>query len=200
MFFTGTETHPGAPPTGTNQSTAPLGGGAVLNIGYALKQFVSFEGTFAFMGETHTDSITPENQSTIHFKYGSVNGFVGAGARITSHTDVIRFTFGTSFGAAIRNYAFSLDGATAPFDSSASYTAPGLMLDGGMLLGSTPGAKFYLGGLLWVDFPPEDLLTGSIPATAGLPAGVVSTSDSKMLLSTGTQVYVGPMLGVQFGH
>jgi hypothetical protein len=200
VFFLGTETHPGPPPTGTNQSAAPPGGAAVVNVGYALKQFVSFEGTLAFMADTHTDSITPQNASTIHFKYGSVNGFVGAGARVTSHTDVVRFTFGASIGAAIKNYAFALEGAKAPFDGSGSYVAPGFLLDGGILLGSTPGAKFFLGGLLWIDFPGDDILTASIPAAAALPDSVYSTSDRKMLLSTGTQVYVGPMLGVQFGH
>jgi hypothetical protein len=199
-FFLGTETHPGAPPTGTSQNTASLGGGAVLNVGYALKQFVSFEGTLAFMADTHTDSITPQGDSTVHFKYGSVNGFVGAGGRVTSHTDVIRFTFGASIGAAIKNYAFATEGAKAPFDGSGSYVAPGFLFDGGILLGSTPGVKFFLGGLMWIDFPGDDVFTAALPATSGLADSVYSTSDRKMLLSTGTQVYVGPMLGVQFGH
>jgi hypothetical protein len=200
MFFQGTETHPGTTTVGTNQNTSPLGGAVVVNVGYALKQFVSFEATFAFLADTHTDSITPTNQSTVDFKYGSVNGFIGAGPRVTSHTDVIRFTFGASLGAAIRNYAFALSGGNAPFDGSGSYTAPGLMLDGGILLGSTPGAKFFLGGLLWLDFPAADVLTAQIPAAANLPPSVYSTTSREMLLSTGTQVYVGPTLGVQFGH
>ncbi len=199
-FFVGTETHPGAAPPGSNQDSAPLGGAALLNIGYALKPFVSFEVVGAFLADTHTDTVTPQSSSTYEFHYGSINGFVGAGARVTSHTDVIRFTFGASLGAAIRSYQFAVQHAQVPVSSSVSAVNPGIMLDGGMLLGSTPGAKFFLGGILWADFPSHDAVTESLPAGTGLPPAVFANADRQMVLATGAQVYIGPALGIQFGH
>jgi hypothetical protein len=80
---------------------------------------------------------------------------------------------------------------------SGGYVAPGLAFDGGMLLGSTPGAKFFLGVHGWLDLP-STLFVG--PDTSGIPSSVLYQPGNTLKAVQGPQFYFGPTLGVQFGH
>ena len=82
--------------------------------------------------------------------------------------------------------------------SNAGYTAFGFLMDGGMLVGSTPGTKFYLGVQAWVDFAPT-LVVGPDTQTP-VPNSAFKRPGRGVAAFDGAQLYVGPTLGLQFGH
>lgn len=159
------------------------------------------------------------------------SAFFGAGPRVTSKDESVRFTFGIAPGVAVHwfsprrniedsggndpNSSPSYDGnrfvqSTNPSGGgsqggtreqdykSASYTAFGFAMDGGILFGSTPGTKFYLGAQAMVDFAPT-IVTG--PDTfVPIPNEAFAAPGRGIKLVDGTQFYVGPVLGLQFGH
>ena len=82
--------------------------------------------------------------------------------------------------------------------ASAGYTTFGFVMDGGILLGSTPGTKFFIGAQAWIDFAPT-IVTG--PDTfIPLPNDAYKHPGRGITVVDGTQVYIGPVLGLQFGH
>ena len=152
------------------------------------------------------------------------DGFVGLGGRVTSHGANARFTFGVAPGVAVHSLqvtdGFNSTGASsAPCGGpgepmcnptsntgngnngsnnfSGGYVAPGLVFDGGMLVGSTPGGKFFLGVHGWLDLP-STLLFG--PDTSGIPSTVLNQPGNTLYAVHGPQFYIGPALGLQFGH
>jgi tetratricopeptide (TPR) repeat protein len=158
------------------------------------------------------------------------NAFFGIGPRVTSKDESIRFTFGIAPGLAVRTFsprrkvgdASSLNPSSSPSGTgnrfvqnqgttsnntnnpsdqsyaSAGYTTFGFVMDGGILLGSTPGTKLFVGAQAWIDFAPT-LVTG--PDTlVPLPNDAYARPGRGVTVVDGTQVYVGPVLGLQFGH
>jgi len=81
----------------------------------------------------------------------------------------------------------------------AGYTAFALMMDAGILIGSTPGAKFFLGVQAWIDFPPDTIVAGPETST-GLPDSTFARPGRGVTIVDGTQFYFGPTIGLQFGH
>jgi hypothetical protein len=153
------------------------------------------------------------------------NAFFGIGPRVTSKDDTVRFTFGIAPGLAVRTFQPRRNIENSPGSSgsnpsgnrfvqtttqntggvsgeqsysSAGYTTFGLVMDGGILLGNTPGAKFFLGAQAWVDFAPT-LVTG--PDTiVPIPNDAFKRPGRGITVVDGAQLYVGPVLGLQFGH
>jgi hypothetical protein len=153
------------------------------------------------------------------------NAFFGIGPRVTSKDDTVRFTFGIAPGLAVRTFqprrniensgsgsgsnpggnrfvqTTSQSTNSPPGEqsySSAGYTSFGFVMDGGILLGNTPGAKFFLGAQAWVDFAPT-LVTG--PDTlVPIPNDAYKQPGRGITVVDGAQFYVGPVLGLQFGH
>jgi hypothetical protein len=155
-------------------------------------------------------------------------GFIGVGPRVTSKDDSIRFTFGIAPGIGIHafNPRRQRNGDLQPTTNdpgssnrfvpqtttgtgqtqsgpeqkfgSAGYTAFGFVMDGGILIGSTPGTKFYLGVQAWIDFAPT-LVIGPDTHTP-IPNTAFKQPGRGITVTDGTQVFVGPTLGLQFGH
>jgi hypothetical protein len=157
-------------------------------------------------------------------------GFIGVGPRVTSKDDSIRFTFGIAPGIGIHAFnprrQRNGDGGNNPTPNdpgsnnrfvpqtttgagqtqsqpeerfaSSGYTAFGFIMDGGILIGSTPGPKFYLGVQAWIDFAPT-LVTGPDTRTA-IPNAAFKQPGRGITVTDGTQLFVGPTLGLQFGH
>ena len=150
--------------------------------------------------------------------------FVGLGPRVTSKDDTVRFTFAIAPGVGIhalnprreRSGGDSTSGDSGnrfvtngnPNQTSGGfsesqftdlgYTAFGFLMDGGMLIGSTPGTKFYLGVQAWIDFAPT-LVTGPDTSTS-IPNAAFKQPGRGITVTDGTQFYFGPTLGLQFGH
>jgi hypothetical protein len=207
----------------SRQGSAMLEAGATLRGGYSLG-ILSAELVGSFMFEHRDETLrTPQSgagQQTYNDEANGPNFFIGVGPRVTSKDDTIRFTFGIAPGIAIRNFDFHRDtnggnngggNPNAPFapqnnatgsgngqDFSAGYTTFGFMADGGMLLGSTPGAKFYLGVNAWLDFGREIVIG---PETrSSLPDSAFTKPGRGILVSDGVQFIIGPTLGLRFGH
>lgn len=207
---------------------APMGGGAGLHLGYSFgllqAEIVGMflldyhQGKRTFSGGKPTDANFYADAAkkragdgfnrTEKYEYLGLAGYGGLGGRITSQDDAVRFTFGASFGFAYR----SIDLKRTTYDDgwkpgAVSYLAPALVLDGGLLLGSTPGVRMTLGAMLWIDFPGSGgVYTADEPAGRNISATFGSTTYGAILDSpaqkvrSGTQIYVGPTLGLQFGR
>jgi hypothetical protein len=82
---------------------------------------------------------------------------------------------------------------------SAGYFGFGLRSEIGFFIGRTPGLSFFVGGHAWLDLPPENIVVG--PDTISpLPNSTFRSRGRGIVVVLGTQVFIGPMLGVRFGH
>jgi hypothetical protein len=156
--------------------------------------------------------------------------FIGIGPRVTSKDDTVRFTFGIAPGVAFHGWGdprresnndgsnnnptpdtgnrFVQIGNTGAQGSTGSnetqkfaeagYTTFGVVMDGGILLGATPGIKFFLGLQAWLDFAPT-IVVGP-DTTTPIPNEAFKQPGRGITLVQGTQFFVGPTLGLQFGH
>lgn len=148
-------------------------------------------------GSTITDAVERKEQHI--FKGFAV--FAGPGARITSKDDAVRFTFGLAVGGVYRSLGYERDMLGDKWTpSNVSKFAPALMVDAGLLLGSTPGTKFTLGVMAWAE------VGGTVQTEdGGLRDGKVGTIAVKIpsppqTLADGVHFYLGPTLGLQFGR
>jgi len=199
----------------------PMGAGAALHVGHSWgvigAEFVgaflfdfhqmkrNYEGTRSPMALPTTEAGTMTREET--WDYYAFAGFAGLGGRVTSKDDAVRFTLGLAFGGVYRGANVkrsTLDDGWKP--PAATYFAPAIMADAGLLLGTTPGFKMSIGAAAWIDFPGSDVETegvpGGRPVSANYGAGTVGAQvDSPpQLLRSGTQIYIGPTLGFQFGR
>jgi hypothetical protein len=81
---------------------------------------------------------------------------------------------------------------------SSGYTSFGFAFDGGILVGSTPGTKFYFGLMALMDFAPT--LTFGPDTQTPLPDATFAKPGRGALITDGMAFYIGPTLGLQFGH
>jgi hypothetical protein len=209
---------------GSCDTGKPLGFGGRLRVGYSLG-IIGLEGIgFASFDHSSADAFYqayllpamsshygPPRHEQIDFNRPGAGGAFGA--RITSKHSIIRFTFGSAFGFAFRHMDTQID---AQFDNvpnpgcvncnnsenrnwgeGASKVVPLLMFDGSLLLGSTPGTKFQLGALAMVEF------YGDPTSTSGSGednVGGVAYGHPSLQVTHGTEVFIGPLLGLQFGE
>ncbi|MEI9937342.1 MAG: PEGA domain-containing protein [Pseudomonadota bacterium] len=144
----------------------------------------------------------------VFFRYGWA---AGVGVRATTPTHSVSATGGLGFGVFSMSgrYARTTQGSTdvanvgtvptARSDSSSvvhTY-APGLLLDGGVLLGSSPGTKLYLGIMLQIEFAPEHSPTDPL---ADKTLGTDPYGTPGLDVAAGTQYRFGPVLAFQFGY
>jgi hypothetical protein len=210
---------------GGSSASIAYGVGAALHIGYAFDLFAVeffaaglFDG-YGFRAPTNTTGTTSNNTEGSGDGVLNLGGFFGVGARVTSRGPVVRYTAALIPGLAVHLSGLGGDGGYGsdsnnngnstpcnsslnPCSSSSSlgpvgYAAPGLAFDGGMLVGHTPGAKFFLGITAWMDFAPT--LYAGPDTGAPLPASDFYPGRALEVVS-GVQFFFGPTLGVQWGH
>jgi len=140
--------------------------------------------------------------------YPMLSGFFGVGARATSEHKIIRFTGGVALGAgphqipdstviqttACNNGGCSQNGGNSKFSPGwASFAMAG---DVGILLtNGSPMGKFWLGIDWYLDFPP-DVTVGPLGNTI---SPQYQTNGGATVIH-GPQFFIGPALGVDFGH
>ncbi len=135
------------------------------------------------------------------------------GVRATSKHSIIRFTGGGAFGIAFRHIDAQVEAQfhnvpnpgciNCPNDDTRNYgngvskTLPVVIFDASLLLGSTPGTKFQLGALGMVEFYGDGLSTGAQPpdTVGGTPFARPASQVVK-----GTEIFIGPVIGLQFGE
>ncbi|MEO7096905.1 MAG: PEGA domain-containing protein [Polyangiales bacterium] len=195
--------------------------GPKLHVGYSW-DFFSAEIVGAFMVDLphHVDRSYKGNGATVvdkqligptddvarveTHKFQGFSSFFGPGARVTSKDDAVRFTFGLALGGVYRSLNYQRESLSDTWSPSKATTfAPGMMLDAGLLLGSTPGTKFTLGIMAWFEF------TGRVDSedggqrsakTGGTPSADVRLLSPPTSISTGMRFFLGPTIGLQFGR
>ena len=202
-----------------DKTTIHFGFGGTVRVGYSFDIF-SLELVGAF-GVDHYEAPL-HLASTASAEVTGFDTFVGLGGRVTSHGTTVRGTFGIAPGLAIHVISLSdgsgsvsnacypgslspcgsggSGGSSSSYSPSAGYVAPGFLFDGGMLLGSTPGTRFYLGLQAWVDFAPTVYVGPDPSAAQGVFPASAFFKGGTLKLVGGPQLYVGPTLGVQLGH
>jgi hypothetical protein len=202
-------------------TSAVAGGGLDVRVGYSLG-FVGIEGT-VLLGYDHsaTSVVVPPSAlcsncahpgaggpgpdgnpsssvaRTENYDFSRFGGTVAVGARLMPKTQIIRPTFGVGVGASIKAVTYKRDIAGTPSSMStnpAIYVAPALMLDGGIELGSTPGTRFYLGCQFIADF------ASATPVTSNFTDPNYPQPNPPINGVNGTDIFIGPILGMQFGE
>ncbi|MFO0658457.1 MAG: PEGA domain-containing protein [Polyangiaceae bacterium] len=151
------------------------------------------------------------NESYTFYRYG---GGAGVGVRATSKHPFTRVTFGVGGGIAQRWMKYdrdttakypNSDGSTSAekFTSDAtSYTAPLLSIDTALLVGATPGVKFMVGVQALFEFVPSTDAPGKSSRHLGFNSveASIPVGTPPVQVAKGTQIFIGPMLGFQFGN
>jgi hypothetical protein len=201
-------------PISTN---AVFGGDLGVRVGYSFG-FIGIEGAI-LLGYDHSNSTaTPTSSTPNHqgpaggwsesYDFGRVGGTVGIGARLMPKTEVFRPTLGVAGGVSLKEIWYNRSSqATGYSDVSLSsnpqfYAAPSIMIDGGIELGSTPGTRFYLGCLMVVDFASATQIGANpgsnFPTTFPVPNAAAGGAGINGV--NGTDIFLGPILGMQFGE
>ncbi|RYE92034.1 MAG: PEGA domain-containing protein [Myxococcales bacterium] len=227
-----TQEYAGACPLASDQgscdkATSPLGGGLGLQIGYSFRH-IGIEGfglasydqrrSSATIGRSLDAVASPRffgvartEDLTFH-RYG---GMFGLGVRGFTEHDTVRLTLGLGGGVSVQQTFYrmkqaSTDGLFSQSFSSdtSTYAVPMLMLDGGIMLGSTPGSKFYLGAMMIMEFlssaktasAADSKYNGFTDAPGGTLTGGKIPVGTERRLAEHTQVFFGPVIGGQFGQ
>jgi len=203
----------------------PFGGSLGLRAGYRFKWIApevwglgSFtaqysDARFEPALSADSDFYGPERREEyVFFRYGWA---AGAGVRLHTPTRSVSATGGLGFGVFSMSgrYARTTQGsmdiagqATVPTGrsdtSSVVHTyAPGFLLDGGVLLGSSPGSKLYLGLMLAIEFAPEHAPVDALPEkNFGNDPQYAPYATPGLDVAAGTQFRFGPVIGLQFGY
>ena len=179
---------------------SPFGLGAMASAGYALSSAIAFEAAGAFMFNRHADKRQLNGFPEEDYTFSDVGGFLGGGARFTTEGDVLRATLGIDIGLSIRSFSISRDMGQTPFSASAGFVEPSFLLNGGVLIGNTPGIKFFAGLMMWLDFAGDALGVGPDTSAAGLSQDAYTVPGKGYLVTaSGIQAFVGPTLGIRYG-
>jgi hypothetical protein len=200
---------------GSDNSTPYPAGGTSLGVGYSfgfwsLEAVGGFASQYEELERSYNGSSMPQSTNVVDtsiardekYSYLTLAAFGGIGGRVTSPTELIRFTFGTAFGVSYKSVQLNRDisgDISSTASASAGYVAPGFMFDAGILLGSTPGVKFSLGAVCWIDFAGDDLsVLGS--ETVHTKTGKLRLPGDVPVVESGPNVFIGPAIGLQFGR
>ena len=195
----------------------PIAGGLSLRGGYSLG-WVGLELVGLFLADYRSDTInypgilppipTPMSAAQVNhqesYTYSSAGGMIALGPRFATPGRTFRFTVAAAAGVAVRSIQFQrqLSGGLAenPTQSfSTTVVSPGITCDAGFVIGSTPGANFVIGAMMWVDFPStQQTLATTTEGSSGTSTFAIPVPS--YTVEQGAQIYIGPYLGVRFGH
>lgn len=205
-----------------DSATSPLGGGVGLQIGYSFR-YVGIEG-FALASYDQRRSSATISRSlsaldserlfgaarTENLTFHRYGGMFGVGVRGFTEHESVRLTLGLSGGVSVQQGFYRMKQATdddqfrQSFSSdTTTYAVPMMMLDGGVMLGNTPGAKFYVGAMMLMEFLSSTKTASAADArynTFTEVAGVKVDAGTERRLAERTQVFFGPVIGGQFGR
>jgi hypothetical protein len=193
---------------------SPLGAGLDVRVGHAWG-WIAVEGLVFGMYDTSPAHVTYPNDvasgpyagvaRTEDYRFHRFGGGGAIGGRVTSKHPTVRFTFGAAFGLDVKAGLFSrtstsaqqiggVTGTNTVTSNTATYTSPILVFDGGVLLGGT--VKFHLGILALAEFVGSPVLTAA-DATETLNTKPLGTPP--LQIAGGTQLFIGPVIGLHFG-
>jgi hypothetical protein len=194
-------------------ASSPLGAGLAVRVGYAFGWiaiegvgFGSYDYSSGKLAEgTGTATDVSRNDSYTFHRFG---GGGAVGARIVTMNPHLRFTASALGGIAAMGNIYTQSAssaessATAQNTSSATtYTAPLLMFDAGVLVGWPNGAKVHIAALGMLQFVGSPVMASPLGQTGLGQAGMVPASYTTPALSvaSGTQIFIGPVVGFDLG-
>jgi hypothetical protein len=134
-----------------------------------------------------------------------MSGIAAAGPRLMTTGRTFRLTLGAAGGVAFRNIQLTRSLSNGVSESSGysdteTAISPAILGDLGFIIGSTPGVNFVIGGMAWVELPSQTQ-TNSQNLQEN-PSGGTSfnAASGPFTILNGPQVYIGPYLGIRFGH
>jgi hypothetical protein len=182
-----------------------MGGATTLRLGYSVG-VLGFEAVGLGEVDYRTDKrevikVASEAQllenPNVERAYLTTRGFVGGGLRILTPGRV-RFTLGATPGYSMQSYSLSntyANGSTYRTQGKASNF--GMLLDTGILIGSSPGTKVVIGVTAYADFVGQQVFTDS---GSYLDSTRTSRNEPAYLVAPTMNWMIMPTFGFQFGH
>jgi hypothetical protein len=189
---------------GACTTSAPRGGGLGLRLGY-FYEWIGLELMGAGAVDVSTTELKlppiPTISSSMQDLAGRsvfvrAGGMFGAGLRLAVPMQGLRFTVGADYLYIYRKVIAIPDSFAG---ANLSYSVPGWFIDGGIQLGSTPGARFYIGAFALIEQAHDLPLTRNLSAL-GVDPTLIPAELTKVTVYRGRQVFYGPLLGIAFGH
>jgi len=189
---------------GACNTSAPRGGGLGLRLGY-FYEWIGLELIGAGAVDVSTTELKLPPIPTISKEmqdaagrsvFVRAGGMVGIGVRLAIPMQGLRFTVGADYLYIYRKVIAIPDSFAG---ASLGYSVPGWFIDGGIQLGSTPGARFYLGAFALIEQAHDLPLTRNL-AALGIDPSLVPAELTQMSVYRGRQIFYGPLLGIAFGH
>jgi hypothetical protein len=189
---------------GACTTSAPRGGGLGLRLGY-FYEWIGLELVGAGAVDVTTTELKLPPIPTIskamldaagRSVFVRAGGMLGIGARLAIPMQGLRITVGADYLYVYRKVIAIPDSFAG---ASLSYSVPGWFIDGGIQLGSTPGARFYIGAFALIE-QAHDLPLSRNLAAIGIDPTLVPPELTQMIVYRGRQVFFGPLLGIAFGH
>lgn len=175
------------------------GAGLGVRVGYSFGDF-GLEG--ALLGAYDHASVTAtlgDRRDDWNFYRGG--GMLGVGARYMPRLQAlgpIRPTAGLTLGVAGRAVGYQRlveDTTTKDKASFGFYLAPSAVLDAGIMIGRTPGVRFFAGVMMMLDLPSTQTLpSGHSKRSLPIP------SVARVQAANGPELFIGPSLGLVFGQ
>jgi hypothetical protein len=139
------------------------------------------------------------------YSYTTLGGMVAAGPRLMTSGRQFRVTLGVAGGLAFRDFQLgrSLSNGLSEspaYSGSALAVSPAVTGDLGLIIGSTPGLNFVLGAMAWVEVASTTKVNAQSATETTGGGATFSGASGPFTVESGAQVYVGPYLGVRFGH
>jgi hypothetical protein len=217
---------PNSTPCTTSNTSSPLGAGLAVRIGYSFG-WIAIEGlvlgqydhSAATVAETGSTTVMngaagptiPDAARSESYDFHRFGGGGAVGVRVASKHPHIRFTGSALLGAVAMGNIYDQTATSADnagnvaknTSSTTTYGAPLLVLDGGVLVGWAGGAKLHLSALFMAQFVGSAVNAPQIGSTSlGLNStGKIgeSYSTGPISVAQGTQIFIGPMIGFDFG-
>jgi hypothetical protein len=198
-------------PSTSCQSSNPLGAGLGVRFGYAFG-WVAVEGMalgsydYSTAGVTYANGGSADVARTESYAFHRFGGGGAIGARFSTKHPHLRLT-GALLGGFETMANIYKQGASTPAgvtpsasteatSSTTTYTAPLLMADAGVLVGWANGAKLHVSLVTMLQFVGGAAMAPAL-GSANLAPGTFTTPS--LQVAQGTQVFVGPMIGFDFG-
>lgn len=211
---------PGAGLTNTCTPGFVFGGGATLRGGYSFGA-IGLELVGGFMMNRWEDDLayaaqmtsgTPANPTAVGqvahkeaYTITAIGGMVAAGPRLMTTGRTFRLTLGVAGGAVYRQFQLERslnDGLSESpsYSQTASVINPAATGDLGFIIGSTPGFNFVIGAMAWMEFAQSTQISATTSSFSQNGSSSFNATSGPYTVESGPQVYIGPYLGLRFGH
>jgi hypothetical protein len=141
------------------------------------------------------------------FTFIRFGGMAALRARVSFQSSRVRGSLAAGFGVSVKNMLFERKAETADglkntyVDKSGhTYVSPALSIDGSVALRLTPSVAIALGALAWIETAGDDVrAAGSKNEYIGGNGVAAPIPTPAYRMAQGTQFFLGPYLGMQFG-